>query len=198
MGTNAEDLPAECRSEGSRAHQHPLFDGFTLFFLLTALLFLPQARAQQAVRLPDVSRDHHRPEELPGQEHHGQSLHPHEGAARPSCLPRLPRWSLGTNPQRQDRLRFLCHLPCRLGESDDRRRSRRPRQSQRLANLHHLPRHNQREQSRRGSAVLRYLPRKRSRAVPCQRSRPRPGGRQRRRSHLPELPRVRARRVARD
>lgn len=48
MGTNAEDLPAECRSEGSRAHQHPLFDGFTLFFLLTALLFLPQARAQQA------------------------------------------------------------------------------------------------------------------------------------------------------
>jgi formate dehydrogenase gamma subunit len=47
MGTNPEDLPAESRSGGSRAHQH-ILRGIFLFLSLALVTLTPHARAQRA------------------------------------------------------------------------------------------------------------------------------------------------------
>jgi len=47
MGTNAVDLPAEPCFADSRAHNHQI-DGVVLFIFFLAVLFVPNARAQQA------------------------------------------------------------------------------------------------------------------------------------------------------
>src|ERR1700733_15113104 len=48
MGTNAEELPAESCSGGSRARQHHLKEVVLLLVCLAAFFLGPHARAQQA------------------------------------------------------------------------------------------------------------------------------------------------------
>ena len=99
---------------------------FVLFFAASSFL----RTSTTVFRLPAVPRSLHRPEKLPGQRHHRQSLRAHERPARHPGLRRLPQRSLRAIAQRENRLRLLHHLPRRRRQRDDGGRSHGARQSQ--------------------------------------------------------------------